>query len=58
MRFIRVQFDADARQFTMADDELVSQMEDRGTYLIADLSPSDFLPVNDLDLLESVPVSA
>ena len=53
MRFIRVQFDAYNRQFKLADRELASQMEDGGMYLIADLSPSDFLPAEELDLLEA-----
>ena len=53
MRFIRVQFDANDRQFKPADRELASQTEDGGMYLIADLSPSDFLPAEELDLLEA-----
>jgi hypothetical protein len=50
MRFVRVQYDADSQQFKRADRELASQMEDGGTYLIADLSPSDLLPLDDLEL--------
>ena len=53
MRFIRVQFDACDRQFKPANRELASQMEDGGMYFIADLSPSDFLPAEELDLLEA-----
>jgi hypothetical protein len=58
MRFIRVQFDAHDRQFKLTDRELASQMEEGGMYLIADLSPSDFLPAEGLDLLDADPVPA
>jgi hypothetical protein len=51
MRFVRVQYDAYDRQFKMADRLLASQMEDGFTYLIADLSPSDFLPTRDFELV-------
>jgi hypothetical protein len=53
MRFVRVQYDAYNRQFTFVDRELASQMEDGAMYLIADHSPSDFLPADELDLLEA-----
>ena len=60
MRFVRVQFDAYDRQFKMADRLLAWQMEDGFTYLIADLSPSDFVPNQDFELLsagaETVPM--
>src|SRR5262249_27782063 len=51
MRFVRVQYDASDRQFKMADRLLASQMEDGFTYLIADLSPSDFVPNHDFELV-------
>jgi hypothetical protein len=35
----------------MADRLLAWQMEDGFTYLIADLSPSDFVPTQDFDLV-------
>src|SRR2546423_422881 len=50
MRFVRVQYDAGDRQFKPAGFQLVSQLEDRTTYLIADLSPSDFIPVEEPEL--------
>ena len=50
MRFVRVQYDAHDRQFKMADRLLAWQMEDGFTYLIADLSPSDFVPTQDFEL--------
>ena len=53
MRFVRVQYDAYNRQFMLADREAASQMEDGATYLIADLSPCDFLPADELDLIEA-----
>jgi hypothetical protein len=49
MRFVRVQYDACDRQFKMADRLLAWQMEDGFTYLIADLSPSDFVPTQDFE---------
>jgi hypothetical protein len=51
MRFVRVQYDAYDRQFKMADRLLAWQMEDGFTYLIADLSPSDFVPTQDFELV-------
>jgi hypothetical protein len=51
MRFVRVQYDACDRQFKMADRLLAWQMEDGFTYLIADLSPSDFVPSQDFELV-------
>ena len=53
MRFVRVQYDANDRQFKMADRLLAWQMEDGFTYLIADLSPSDFVPTQDFELLDA-----
>ena len=53
MRFVRVQFDACDRQFKMADRLLAWQMEDGFTYLIADLSPSDFVPTQDFEVLHA-----
>jgi hypothetical protein len=53
MRFVRVQYDAYDRQFKMADRLLAWQMEDGFTYLIADLSPSDFLPNQDFELVSA-----
>lgn len=53
MRYVRVQYDAYNRQFTLMDRDLSSQMEDGGTYLIADFSSNDFLPVDELDLREA-----
>jgi hypothetical protein len=50
MRFVRVQYDAYDRQFKMADRLLAWQMEDGFTYLIADLSPSDFVSTQDFEL--------
>jgi hypothetical protein len=50
MRFVRVQYDGYNRQFKLADREFASELEDGGTYLIADLSPSDFIPVAELEL--------
>jgi hypothetical protein len=58
MRFIRVQFDAYGRQLNVVDRESASQMEDGGIYLIADLSPSDFLPAEPLELPEADHVNA
>ena len=54
MRFVRVQYDAHDRQFKIADRLLASQMEDGFTYLIADLSPSDFIPASDLELVSAL----
>ena len=51
MRFVRVQYDAYNRQFDLMDGELASQLEDHGTYLIADFPTLDFLP--DLELLDT-----
>ena len=53
MRFVRVQYDAYNRQFKLMDRELSSQIEDGGTYLVADLSPESFIPANEQDLLEA-----
>ena len=53
MRFLRVQFDARDRQFKPTDLELASQMREGGMYLVADLSPSDFLPAEELNLMEA-----
>ena len=53
MRFVRVQYDAYDRQFKMADRLLAWQMEDGFTYLIADLSPSDFVPNQDVELVSA-----
>jgi hypothetical protein len=53
MRFVRVQYDAYDRQFKMADRLLAWQMEDGFTYLIADLSPSDFVPTQDFELVNA-----
>ncbi|HEY2382017.1 MAG TPA: hypothetical protein VGK48_12630 [Terriglobia bacterium] len=50
MRFVRVQYDGYNRQFKLADREFASELEAGGTYLIADLSPSDFIPVGELEL--------
>ena len=53
MRFVRVQYDAYNRQFKLMDRELSSQIEDGGTYLIADVSAESFLPLEAQDLLEA-----
>jgi hypothetical protein len=53
MRFVRVQYDAYDRQFKIADRLLAWQMEDGFTYLIADLSPSDFVPTPDFELVNA-----
>jgi hypothetical protein len=53
MRFVRVQYDDYDRQFKMADRLLAWKMEDGFTYLIADLSPSDFVPTQDFELAHS-----
>ena len=50
MRCVKVQYDGYNRQFTLIDRELARELEDGGTYLIADFSAQDFLPVNDMDL--------
>ena len=50
MRFVRVQYDDDNRQFKLADREFASELEDGGTYLIADLSPSEFIPAAEMEL--------
>ena len=50
MRFVRVQYDGDNRQFKLADREFASELEGGGTYLIADLSPADFIPTADLEV--------
>jgi hypothetical protein len=44
MRFVRVQYDACNRQFKLMNDELSSQMEDGGIYLMAGPSADDFAP--------------
>ncbi len=58
MRFVRVQYDAYDRQFKMADRLLASQMEDGFTYLIADLSPSEFIPTQDFEFVTAAPKPA
>ncbi len=46
MRFVRVQYDVHNRQFQLADHEWGPSMGDGATYLIADLSPTDYLPAD------------
>jgi hypothetical protein len=53
MQFVKVQYDAYNRQFTFMDHRASSQMEDGSIYLIAGLSPIDYLPADDLDLIEA-----
>ncbi|HSU89318.1 MAG TPA: hypothetical protein VLL56_10800 [Terriglobia bacterium] len=53
MQFVKVQYDAYNRQFTFMDHQGSSQMEDGSIYLIAGLSPTDYLPADDLDLIEA-----
>ena len=65
MQFVKVQYDAYNRQFTFIkaapcracasrmDHRASSQMEDGSIYLIAGLSPIDYLPADDLDLIEA-----
>jgi len=53
MQFLKVQYDAYNRQFTLMDHQSSSQMADGSIYLIAGLSPTDYLPADDLDLIEA-----
>ena len=53
MRFRRVQYDAYNRQFKLMDRDSSSQTEDGGTYVIADLSTTDFLSMDELDLIDT-----
>jgi hypothetical protein len=46
MRFVKVQYDAYSQQFNLMERELTRDLEDGGTYLIADSSTEDFLPVD------------
>lgn len=47
MRFVRVQDDVFDGQFKPADQPSAFEGEAGGTYLIMDLSPSDFIPAGD-----------
>lgn len=53
MRFLRVQYDGYNRQFKLMDRGLSSEIQDGRTYLIADLSLTDFMSMDELDVLEA-----
>ena len=46
MQFLNVQYDAHDRQFSLMQRELMRDPENGGTYMIADASIEDFLPVD------------
>lgn len=52
MRYVKVQYDGYNRQFKLMDGGSAGELEDGGTYLIADFS-QDFLLPEQLDLLEA-----
>jgi hypothetical protein len=49
MRFVRLQQHGDNRQISLLSRGLARQLEDGGTYLIADSSVDDFLPAEQLN---------
>ena len=53
MRFVRVQYDAYNRQFKLQDQNMARDLEDGAAYMIADFSTDDFMPTEQLDLLEA-----
>ena len=52
MRYVKVQYDAYNRKFKVADDELATELDDGGLYLVADFSEDDFLPPSALGPIE------
>jgi hypothetical protein len=57
MRFVRVHYDAYNRQFNLADHEMARELEDGATYLIADSTPEDFIPPEELERLGDIQLS-
>ena len=53
MRFVRVQYDGYNRQFKLMDGSCAGDLEDGGTYVIADCPTQDFLAAGELELLEA-----
>ncbi len=53
MQFIRVEYDAYNRQFKLKDQNLAHDLEDGAAYMIADFSTEDFMPAEQLDLIEA-----
>jgi hypothetical protein len=47
MQFVKVQYDAYNRQFTLADHQTSPQLEDGCVYFVADLSLDDYLPAEE-----------
>jgi|RhiMetdeSRZDD1v2_1073273.scaffolds.fasta_scaffold550375_2 hypothetical protein len=46
MQFLNIQYDAFNRQFSLMERELMRDPENGGTYMIAEASIEDFLPVD------------
>lgn len=52
MQLVRVQYDGYNRRFNLMDGSVAGDLEDGGTYVIADFS-QDFLPADQLEMLEA-----
>ena len=52
MRYVKVQYDSYNRKFKVAGDELSTELDDGGLYLVADFSEEDFLPPSALTPFE------